>query len=403
MIAEPKPPSGLSSEASWHRQLLRWVKGWFVLSIEGYRVTETTGGRVFKKESVSVIPSTSFTQVPGMHPFRIYKPNLSSLMPNVYSQQPTGVIFDSSGNPSSIAIDFTTPTNLPVTVNPTTDGWRFYAIRNGIVEVRPFYGSTFENPDDSSDFSGTRGMNNYAGGMDIFLKVNGMVDPPDFFCTDGITPSITNPIFSDPPSFLDYDDSTTSIFVGFTGVYKSGQVLVYTGTGGDFCPIWIQILFDGIPVIRMAQGGDFPDSSPLVIPLGIIWPEPPGVDAKESVVQILSGHIIGRWQPGMYSDGEPSDDAPLPGALTWRGNWQMDDITDQMFYPGDVISATSAGSTTVSKNYTISGGGGGNVTVNLNYLTTGLYMMTGIGFTSDPTTDPNFISILKTVKTQTLT
>ena len=52
MIAEPKPPSGLSPEASWHRQLLRWVKGWFVLSIEGYRITETTNGRVFKKESM---------------------------------------------------------------------------------------------------------------------------------------------------------------------------------------------------------------------------------------------------------------------------------------------------------------------------------------------------------------
>jgi hypothetical protein len=52
VIAEPKPPSGLSSEASWHRQLLRWIKGWVVLSIEGYRVAETTNGRVFKKESM---------------------------------------------------------------------------------------------------------------------------------------------------------------------------------------------------------------------------------------------------------------------------------------------------------------------------------------------------------------
>jgi hypothetical protein len=52
MIAEPKPPSGISAEASWHRQLLRWVKGWFVISIEGYRITETSNGRVFKKESI---------------------------------------------------------------------------------------------------------------------------------------------------------------------------------------------------------------------------------------------------------------------------------------------------------------------------------------------------------------
>ena len=49
MIGEPKPPSGASPEAAWHRQLLDWVKGWRVLSIEGYREEQTTSGRKFNQ------------------------------------------------------------------------------------------------------------------------------------------------------------------------------------------------------------------------------------------------------------------------------------------------------------------------------------------------------------------
>ena len=65
------------------------------------------------------------------YPFKIYKPDIS-LLGN------TGVIFDAEGVPNTIAINAFAPTNLPTTVNPKTDGWRIWAIREGMVSQRGY-------------------------------------------------------------------------------------------------------------------------------------------------------------------------------------------------------------------------------------------------------------------------
>lgn len=49
MIGEPKPTTGTSAQAAWFRQLLDWIRGWRVLSIEGYREEQSTSGRNFKR------------------------------------------------------------------------------------------------------------------------------------------------------------------------------------------------------------------------------------------------------------------------------------------------------------------------------------------------------------------
>ena len=362
MIAEPKPPSGLSAEASWHRQLLRWVKGWFVLSIEGYRITETTNGRVFKKESVSVAPSTPFTQVPGMHPFRIYKPN--PLPPDGTAV----TTFDSSGNPVAAIVNSLIPTNesaIPPTYNPLTDAWRFWCVRNGMVEIRPWF--------KYFDYDST-----LAAGAEI-AENNSFL----FYVWTG-TDDI-NPV----DSYLPYDSPVTY-------PQSSGTILVIPGVpvvteAGGFIAfsIWLEITPDtadyggdlGLAIKGWRTDGEigtnpFPDSSSLIIPIGYmesnIAPFFVGgqIDTYNLIVsQYVFDHIRNRWPPGMYGENGI-------GALSYRGDWDADDIQDMVFYPGDVIRKKAVV----------------NVSGNNDWFfdAVSLYMSNGICFTDDPEFDDNF-------------
>lgn len=256
------------------------------------------------------------------HPFKIYQPNKSSL-------PPTGLIFDSSGNPSSIAIDQTVPTNLPTTVNPKTDWWRFWAVRNGIVEYRQIY-ETILQFDINQNWPVT---NNFAVQIDIanFNRDNGCGG------TDGACPFFGN-IYIE--TGLEYDDPTTSI-QGQSEADGFSSVLIIDGdvdSNGiiDFF-IYINIYQPPTPGdynITIAGQRNYSNSplqirSPNIIPVGFVFSNALSeVSAAENpynmiVEQILFGHAVNRY---------------TPGALINRGDWTADSLSGQYFYPNDIVT-----------------------------------------------------------------
>ena len=396
MIAEPKPPMGLGSEAAWHRQLLRWIQGWFVLSIEDYRVTETTNGRVFKKISGQSAKTPPFTQEKGMFPFRIYKPD--PLPPDGFAYV---VTFDEDGNAIPAKIDSTNPTDFtasPPTINPTTDAWRFWRVRGGEVEVRPYYSLIIPQY--------------YWGGME-----NGALRTcyPDY--TDSAFP------FTGGYPYLQYDDLTDGggyvlIIPNITGTYNSNDDVDYVGN--ILFSIWIEIIPDAseyesvsvsikgkrfsIPanmgdIVGANQFTPFPANSPFVIPIGIVGSKGASYIGSTDpynllVEQIVSANIINRWSPGMFG-GDIDSYGSIPGALCYRGDWNIDDsIQDMVFYPGDVVRIcnTITGTDTISYHALQFTGTpyGGTRSYLYNYM---LFMATTICFTSDPSADNNFICI----------
>ena len=61
MISWPAPPGGLSTEASWFRKLLMACRQTEILPSAGYRVKETSNGRIL---DILKQPVPSFAQVP---------------------------------------------------------------------------------------------------------------------------------------------------------------------------------------------------------------------------------------------------------------------------------------------------------------------------------------------------
>ena len=373
MINWPAPPSGLSTEASWFRKLLMACRQTEILPGVGYRVKETSNGRIL---DILKQPVPSFTQVPGMHPFRIYKPNLSAL-------PTTGLIFDMDGNPSSIAIDSTAPTNLPTTVNPGTDAWRFWAVRNGLVQYRSFYTGVGETIFDIFDWNAFGGSESTCG-------------------TDGITP-FQNVDYHQFP----YDESTTIVLPsGEPYPHKHGNVLVLNGSFDDVASngfgLWIKIEPDGdgvtvgISVIGQLLTGGETDivASSFIIPIGKIigdlgYFSDNGTWGDLITQQFLFDHVLNRYPIGMFSNGKPLITDTLPGASIYRGDWDNDDIQDQIFYGGDFIQVRQ------EIDFSASSSGGINTTITPNKIySKQLWMMIGeAGFTTDPTTDPDWIQI----------
>ena len=392
MISWPAPPGGLSTEASWFRKLLMACRQTEILPGVGYRVKETSNGRIL---DILKQPVPSFTQVPGMHPFRIYKPN--PLPPDGFNYAYT---FDEDGTAIHAKIDLTNPTDFtssPPTINPTTDAWRFWQVRSGEVEVRPYYSII--------------GLDYYWGGL-----TNGALRTIIPSLTDGAFP------FSDGYPYLQYDDPATAselvlIIPNITGTYDTNDVVDYVGN--ILFSIWIEIIPDtseyefpnvilkGIRFSIPANMGDlvgadqftpFPASSPFVIPIGIIGSKGAGYLGSTDpynllVEQIVSANIVNRWPPGMFG-GDVDSYGSIPGQLCYRGDWNIDDIQDQVFYPGDVVRVcnTITGTDTISYHALQFTGTpyGGTRNYLYNYM---LFMATTICFTSNPTVDSNFLCI----------
>src|ERR1019366_2122146 len=85
------------------------------------------------------LPTSAPAPPQNFYPFKVYQPPQSAFAKAGIIQ---GTTFDGNGTPMPINIDATKPTNFasnPPTVNPTTDYFRLLLVRNGAVEIRPFY------------------------------------------------------------------------------------------------------------------------------------------------------------------------------------------------------------------------------------------------------------------------
>ncbi len=309
------------------------------------RVEQTTRGVRFHARPARSNPPPN----PLSHPFKIYQPtNVSTFT--------TGITFlDSSSGVGTVCnIDATKPTDFtatPPTVNPTTDAWRFWSVRCGQVEVRPIYtlpyygwsvvnGSYLDSAIDPENWGYKYGINRN---------------------TDGVAPYAGKQNFDDPTTETNYPP-----------LIASGNP--YTFMGDDALTvlpffIWIQINQDvdssSLPTasISCCTGdnpysefygfGGFPDSRPTIIPIGTAWIYPKAT-SQTYVNQELFDHVRGRF-PGSISNLAPS--AYLGnggnGPINFRGiyddvtlSFTPDDLDQQVFYCGDVITVQSSGVST---------------------------------------------------------
>ena len=342
-----------------------------------------TGYAAHAKQKAATIQPTPIIP-PVMFPFRIYKPD--PLPPDGTAV----TTFDSNGAQVAAIVDSTVPTDAgftnggtwavtPPPVNPTTDAWRFWNVRTGLVEVRPWF-SVIQLFTDVGQLQG-----NYSEWDFVWSGTDG-VYPQNWPSTE----------FDDPTTIADYG--------------QGGTTLVIPGTpasNGIGFSAWIQVVPDEdeygyVEVAIMgntwhsttADSEPFPDLSPLVIPIGLIitssYSDGMHTATDLTVWQLTFDHILNRWPPGMWSAGyiQTNPQTGLPetipggvgsvGALSYRGDWDADDIQDMVFYPGDVIKVTV--------QMLIGGGTDFWPLVNL-------YMSNAICFTDDPTDDGNFTLI----------
>jgi hypothetical protein len=320
-----------------------------------------------------------------MHPFKIYQPtkyvtNLGSII-----RPATGLVFDSAGALTQCAINSAVPTNLPTTVNPTTDGWRLWAVRNGRVEIRPYY-SQATNP--ANDINHSM-VNNYSQNIDIFVQ--SLSDPAHSSSwntrrsgTDGVCPDLYQ--------LLTYQDTTTEI-------QPFGDVLVLTGSESSSRQylFYIEITPDTPTTLQVSKikyfvpdasvngGAWMPAFSPLVIPIGILTFES---GSTTSIVQLLQDHCLNRYPVGMYSKIQLVAKQSIPSGCIYRGCWQTDaDLVNQYFYPGDVIYWNPGTSTTITKSG-----------VSLKLFKSAYYMAVKNSKTSDPSTDStNFMKVSESI------
>jgi len=329
-------------------------------------------------------PQTQVQVEPQLSPFAIYKINPPP------DGNPYAITFDESGNQISITIDSTVPTDftaMPPTVNPRTDAWRFYQVRSGYVEVRPY----FSIPDDF--------LLNYTNSYALLYPV--------FDYTDAVTPygllaggtygrqwdapykttignNVPVPIVipSNPSGDLDFDGNILfSLWLTIIPDADSFSLVNITLNGWR----WAADVGGGYNL------SPFPYPSPNIIQLGIIKSSqantstPPATPYDLVVDQMQSGHVVNRYSPGMLGFSISSANNPpgygdvIPGALVYRGNWQDDaSINDSVFYPGDFVSYRQTGRTILTTH---------------TVTETVLLMCVAMAFTSDPITDVNFIPL----------
>jgi hypothetical protein len=280
-------------------------------------------------------------QLPEFYPFKIYKPS---------NFPPVGLIFDALANASLCSIDSTVPTNLPTTLNPKTDSWRIFAVRNGVVSIR---GIT----DSGNVPYAVRSGNSLL--CDI-AAVNDWDTAVQYFGTDGVSPfQDTHPVATQLP----YDAQTTSIqtYPGIIDSYGGGQVLIYDGVGppNGIFSIWID---STIGIIRACSNGylDFLyPASPDIIPVGYVSFQDIG-NTVGYVQQMLFGNAIPNNSRGYFSaTANPANAGDIKnGLLNYRGYWTVNSLSGQDFYDGDYVIDDSK----VDETYYVAASSGGTAT-----------------------------------------
>ena len=307
---EPTDPLGNGPLEIFMRQLKRWTRQFIVWDIKGAKcIPHPNGGRTF------VLPTLPGTPAPAkqtvMHPFKIYQPTN-------YASFKTGIVFlGNDGTPTVCNIDATKPTDFgatPPTVNPS-ESWRFWAVRAGIVDIRPIY---------SLPVSSTPWVDwSMGAGFGVYEN------------TDGIIAG----------SNITFDDPTTET------IYPP---LIIKSDFGKINQFWLKIVMDtdalDFPVVSVGiteyeglMGDyDFTIATRKMIPIGQLWPtydfSNGQVVLPYYVVQEIFDNVTGRFPPGNgnFASG---------GVMNFRGTYDFntdecvpDDLTDQVFYPGDCVT-----------------------------------------------------------------
>ena len=308
-------------------------------------------------------------------PFKVYQPDPPSSAGIVSAGKTYGTIFDNFGNSSVIAIDATVPTNLPTTVNPGTDGWRFLSVRGGYFYYRGLY-SLFPS---GSGYLSSEQYHIY----------------PDPGGIDGVTIG-SDWVAPNYPALEQPFDSQSKVSLWNTFFSTDGSPIIINGTWNGSTQILFAIWLDVPPetpstgfgpvqlkAMRFDAGyGTLPTIGfPFKIPIAYISTGIFNTAYSYTINQIQWGHIALQYGAGLYdysNPGSPVSTDPICGPLLPRGNWSTDAITSQAFYPGDIVII----------NQTLNFGGSVGSKTNRQ-----LWMMTQTGFTANPATDPNWVQI----------
>lgn len=296
---------------------------------------------------------------------------------------------------SEVSTDFAAN---PPTINPDTDSWRFYALRGGYIQVRPYY--TVISPGQQNNIFN---YNKDCAHLFRFTnESNGDMSP-----TDGIDPNLQARESNqwDSPS----GNRGNVLVIPSLNVNASDL----DGDGNILFALWIEIVPDTSNtenIVAELRGGrwsldpigglyirnPFPSFSSSVIPIAIVKSKQSDFTSTSPapydllVDQIQFGHIIDRYPSGMFNvtGGTPAAGVLIPGPMIQRGDWDMDDIKDQVFYPGDCIIATI--SSAVQLSATIDEGDSVDDRTTSIVTKRGIFTPKIITLTSDPATDPHF-------------
>lgn len=315
-------------------------------------------------------------------PFAVYKP--VQLVINPITPYLT---FDTDGNPVAGFFDSTVPTNLPTTCNPTTDGWRIFAMRDGLVSARGFNSILFEEQNWSptvsqqfniplADFSTTISNSSAEVGQPTtdFVGFDYDIDPND-------------------PSQNTNADVICLVLPGTVDVH------------GDFnFALWLQVDPNNFWFNVMAKQFSVGDADIFPNPTDSTAPPIAIISSIQSqmvsnatttnlaIYQIQFGHVfnhVGYFSNQIFNDPPNLNQLAYNSTVNFKGNWNNDGITLTAFFPGDVVTkqheidfAVSSGTITITDTV-----GGGPTT---KLYAQELWMSTVPGFTTDPSTDPDW-------------
>jgi hypothetical protein len=322
----PPDASGDGAESDFINRTLKRSGELQFYDSQTVKVEQTTRGVRWHAK----IPPAGTAEAPAVkkHPFEIYQPaNVSDFA--------TGITFlhPSSGIGTVCNIDATKPTDfnaVPPTVNPS-ESWRFWAVRTGMIEIRPNYTLIGNSPGSWLYGDRTGEPNNWGYPFTVSDNTDG-IQPDNYFL---------------PQGSQEYDSPTTRTL---------NPPLIMSGTpdvNGFICmSLWIQITPDtsSMDFPAVAIGGrnvqanvdtsisPFYYVGPNLIPVGIIYPGGfMSFNLNFHVQQFLFDHVRGRFPVGNGNF--------CSGVMNFRGIWSKSfgfldptDLDEQVFYPGDCVT-----------------------------------------------------------------
>ena len=333
----PKHPFDLGS----HQQNSRAIN-----ALRNMQIVVGKEARIHSTDSNTIIEiPPSSPQLAPFYPFKIYQPSN-------FAGFTTGFTFDPVTYDGVVCnIDSTVPTDMtsiPPTVNPTTDAWRFWSIRSGLVDVR-------NNYDTSGGFPDSQEIGNWVGKWIPVIYVD---DISQAGGTDGNEPANIDI----RPTALPFDVQTD---------VSQYPPLIIPGDASSFylnyckLQLWIQIIPDGFETEAKVkiQGSlwdrfnpGFPVLGKNSIPIGYV---DNGITfnndlGEYSLTQFTPTQMVFDHQYNRYPTGSGNfagDD--FSTILNVRGIYSdtfisPSDLEQQYMYPGDVVifkkmSPTSGG------------------------------------------------------------